>query len=164
MAINLKDFTDAVKFYLENKVKVQITSITPDTGTNINPNETFKVHLSVANSTAADGGVPLNNVRYRLAVDNADVATLKVPATASGIARDVAGNLLAAGTFVKEMIFDPTSAAFDLPEGDTDTLTIAGKAGPGLKGGNTTIRARVLAKLNLDQDTAVVPRTLTVFE
>ena len=150
MAINLKDIPDAVKSYLNNKVTVTISGITPRTGDAVNPNESFTFRVAVANTNSANGGVALNNVLYHVSVDNQAVVKLKVPPTEKGSAKDPQGNILAAGALVREMIFNPSSATFDLPAGDTDSLTIQGIADNDAGGGNTTIHARVLAHIDMN--------------
>jgi hypothetical protein len=148
MAINLKDIPDAVKSYLNNKVTVTISGITPRTGDAVNPNESFTFRVAVANTNSANGGVALNNVLYHISVDNQAVVKLKVPPTEKGSAKDPQGNILAAGALVREMIFNPSSATFDLPAGDTDSLTVQGIAENAAGGGDTMIHARVLAHID----------------
>lgn len=150
MAINLKDIPDAVKSYLNNKVTVTISGVTPGNGNAVNPNESFTFRVAVANTNSANGGVALNNVLYHLSVDNPAVLKLKVPPAANGSAKDQQGNILAAGALVGEMIFNPSSAAFDLPAGDNDSLTISGIAANIAAGGNTTIHARILAHIDMN--------------
>ena len=150
MAINLKDIPDAVRSYLNNKVTVTILGVTPRNGDKVNPNESFTFRVAVANTNAANGGVALNNVLYHLSVDNPGVLKLKVPPTEKGSAKDQQGNILAAGALVGDMIFNPSSAAFDLPAGDTDSLTMSGIAGNTATGGNTTIHARILAHIDMN--------------
>jgi hypothetical protein len=150
MTINLKDIPDAVKSYLDNKVTVTISGVTPRNGDAVNPNESFTFRVAVANANAANGGVALNNVLYHLSVDHPAVIKFKVPPTANGSAKDLQGNVLAAGALVGEMIFNPSSAAFDLPAGDNDSLTVSGIAGSNASGGNATIHARVLAHIDMN--------------
>lgn len=149
MAINLKDIPAAVKAYLDTKVTVTVSTPVPSSGTTIGPNETFTFSVVAANADAANGGVVLKNMKYRLAVDNPAVAKIKVPT--GGTATDLAGNSLVAGAEVGAFIFAPTSFGFDLPVGDTDRLSFTGKAGSNQSGGTTTIQARVLADIDLDQ-------------
>lgn len=150
MAINLKDIPDAVKSYLNNKVTVTISAITSGNGGAVNPKESFTFKVAVENTNAANGGVALNNVRYHVSVDDQKVVKLKVPPTEKGSAKDLQGNLLAAGALVREMIFNPSSAAFDLPAGDKDSLTIQGIAETDPGGGHTTLHARVLAHIDMN--------------
>ena len=149
MAINLKDIPDAVRTYMDTKVTVTVSTPVPSEGTTIGPNETFRFNIEAANANAANGGVVLKNVKYRVRVDNPAVAKIMVPS--GGTATDVAGNPLVAGAEVGEFIFDPTGVAFDLPVGNADTLRFTGKAGSNESGGTTRIRALVLADIDLDQ-------------
>jgi hypothetical protein len=168
MAINLKEITDAVKSYLDNKVTVTISGVTPQAGNAVNPNESFTFRVVATNADAANGGVALKNVRYRISVDNPAVVKLKVPPTTSGSATDLGGGALAAGALVGAMIFDPASAAFDLAVGDHDAITVSGVAGSAAAGGNSTIRARVLAEVDLNllfpkgEDSAAAARAIQV--
>ena len=168
MAINLKDIPDAVKAYLDSKVAVTISALTPASGANITPNETFTFKVTAANVDAANGGIALKNVKYRISVDNDAVAKIQVPASASGTATDLTGGPLAAGTFVKAFTFDPTNTSFDLAVGASASLALTGKAGSGASGGITPIKARVLADIDLNllfpkgEDTSPATKTVTV--
>ena len=169
MAINLQDIPNAVKAYLNTKVTVTIVGIVAATesGTVINPNERINFKIRTKNADAANGGVALKNVKYRLSVDNPAVAKIEVPPTAVGKTTDVAGVVLTPGTLVGAMIFDPKESIFELPVGDTQDITFAGQTG-GATGGTTTIRARVIADVDLDalfptnEDTAPAAKTFSV--
>lgn len=182
MSINLKDIPDAVRDYLNNKVIVTMSAITPANGTIISSNEEFTFKVVATNATAVNGGVRLKNVRYRISVVNPGIAQLKVPS--GGQSFDLASppNLLPVGSFVGEFVFHPISTVLDQPGdteaaalttntlgvGDIDTLALRGRAGSGAAGGNTTIKARVLADLDMDalflknEDTPVKEQSLTV--
>jgi hypothetical protein len=167
MPINLKDIPDAVRAYMNSKVPVLITQLKATAGTAISPSELFEIHIQVTNSDPA-ANVGLKNVKYRVSIDNPAVAKLIVPPTAVGKTTDLAGGPLIAGQEVSAMIFDPANSAFELPAGDLDTLVLTGKAGSTPGGGTTTVRARVLADIDLDalfpkgEDTPPTSKTLTV--
>jgi hypothetical protein len=167
MAINLKDITDAVKSYLDNKVAVRVSGISPQSGTVLGPNESFTFRVDVTNADAANGGVALNKLRCRLSVDPT-VAKLKVPPTAIGSTTDGNGNPLVAGALVGTMVIDPSNPAFDLKAGESAGLTIAGVAASDPNGGSATINARVFADVNQDllfpkqESTPPFPRPIQV--
>ena len=172
MPINLNEIPAAVKAYLDSKVTVNISLLTPTAGGSINPNEDFSFSVTVTNANAAAGGIALRNVKYRLSVDNAAVGKLKVPSV--GSSTDLTGTPLAAGPEVAGFIYTPPAfvifgdTASYLSVGDVDTQNFFGKAGGAAAGGNTTIRARILADVDLDQlfpkgeDTTAALRTLSV--
>jgi hypothetical protein len=167
MPINLKDIPDAVQSYLNTKVSVAISQVAPSSGSSINPGETFEVHIEAANANAASGGVALKNTKYRVSVDNGAIAKLIVPPGAIYFATDLAGNRLNGNQEVTSMIVE-NMIARELAVGDTGTLVLSGKATAAAAGGATTVRARVLADVDLDalfpqgEDTAAAARALTV--
>jgi hypothetical protein len=172
MPINLNEIPAAVKAYLDTKVTVTVSSLIPAAGGSINPNEDFSFNVTVTNANAAAGGIALRNVKYRLSVDSAAVGKLRVPSI--GSSTDLAGAPLVAGAEVAAFIYTPPAfvifgdTAAYLSVGDVDTQSFSGKAGSGAAGGTTTIRARILADVDLDQlfpkgeDTAIAMRTLSV--
>lgn len=146
---DLAEVPQAVRTYLNTKVGVKILSITP-TGAAINPNETFTFRVEVKNADALHKGVALNNVKYRVAVANSAVAKIQVPAAGTSTSLTFPFPPLAPGTFVEGFIYNPASAGFDLPVGDTDNLQITGKAGVAIGGGATAINARILADVDFN--------------
>jgi hypothetical protein len=168
MAINLRDIPEAVQNYMNTKVTVTVSSFTPAAGASINPNELFTFSITAANANAAGGGIALKNVKYRIQSANAAVAKIKVPA--GGASTDLLGNPLAVGTEVAAFIYDPSviSANDTLGVGDSDSISLTGKAGASPAGGSTNIQARILADVDLDslfpknEDTSVVTRNITV--
>lgn len=165
MAINLRDIPDAVRTYLNTKVAVTIGPIA-EAGQQLNPNEPFSFSVTVANANAANGGVALKNVKYRVAIIHATVAKLKAPSAST----DLAGNPLVAGTEVNGFIFSPaaTNAFSVLEVGDTDVFTVQGKAGSAPAGGSTQIQVRIIADVDVDslfpkgEDTPTATRALQV--
>jgi hypothetical protein len=167
MPINLKDIPDAVQSYLNSQVSVTIAQLAPATGTTINPGETFDVRVEATNATAVAGGIALTNVKFRISVDNGAIAKLIVPAGAIYLTTDLAGNRLNANQEVTAMIVE-NQIDRQLSVGDTKTLVVTGKATGTASGGNTTVRARVLADIDLDalfpqgEDTGAATRALVV--
>jgi hypothetical protein len=168
MAINLQDIPNAVKAYLNTKVTVTSIDIfaATESGDVINPNERINIKIRVKNADAANGGVALKNVKYRLSVDSPAVAKLEVPKTTAGKTTDLAGNVLTQGLFVNSMIFDPIESQFELPVGDTQDLTLAGQTGA--TAGTTILRVRVIADVDVDalfpknEDSTPAAKTFTV--
>ena len=168
MAINLRDIPEAVQNYMNTKVTVAVSSFTPAVGATINPNELFTFNVTTTNANAAGGGITLKNVKYRIQSANANVAKIKVPA--GGTSTDLLGNALAVGTEVAAFIYNPTAATANdtLGVGDSDILSLTGKAGASPAGGSTNIQARILADVDLDslfpkdEDTSVVTRNISV--
>jgi hypothetical protein len=167
MPINLRDIPDAVQSYLNTQVAVSIAQLAPSSGSSINPGESFEVHLQASNANQSAGGVALKNLKYRISVDNATVAKLVVPGNAYIRATDLAGNDLNGNQEVGAMIVH-NMLADELAVGGTSTLVINAKAAGAASGGATTVRARVLADVDLDalfpqgEDTAAATRSLTV--
>jgi len=151
MAINLADITDAVETYLNKKVVVAITDVTPDDGTKINPGEGFVVHIETTNADAASGGVAIRNLKYRLTVDDGSVAKLVVPGTLINHTTSLDGKIVfAAGEEHTGMIIEP--AAFSkLAAGDSVTFSVKGLASDAATGGKTSVNVRVLADVDLDE-------------
>ena len=167
MPINLKDIPDAVQSYLNSKVSVAIAQLAPAAGTTINPGETFEVRIEATNANAVAGGIALTNVKYRLSVDNGAIAKLIVPAGAIYRTEDLAGNRLNGNQEVTAMIVE-NQIDRQLAVGEVKTLSVTGKATGTASGGNTTVRARVLADVDLEalfpqgEDTAAAARSLAV--
>jgi len=175
MSTNLQEIRTAVQNYLDTKVTVSIGPLVPVRGTVINPNEEFTFKITAINANAANGGVALKNVRWRIWVENPEVGKLIVP-SAPMIARsgpnatypqldagkEVAGMYLfppglpapfppglpAPSIPRLPIIWDPASY---LHVGDTDTiLGLKGKAGSAAGGGTTNIRLKILAEVDMD--------------
>lgn len=167
MAIDLRDITDAVQTYLNKKVTVAITDVAPAEGSSVNPGESFDVHLSATNADAASGGVALKNLKYRVSVDDGSVAKLVVPTGMFIHTTDLDGNDVTKGTERTSMIVQNTLST-KLSIGESSTLVISGKASAGATGGSTSVRARVLADVDLDElfplgeDTPVTTKSLSV--
>jgi hypothetical protein len=178
MAINLRDIRDAVIAYIDHIV-TGLSAPVPAAGGEINPGEEFTFSATVLNITFSGlfpipGPIRLKNVRYHLKVENPTVAQLKVPNATTATARSgptTAYPVLAPGTFVGEMyLFFTAGSDYDvLDPGETDTLAgLKGKAGPGVAGGTTNIRFRILAEVDTDflfpknQDSPTATRSLVV--
>jgi hypothetical protein len=148
MTINLRDIPTAVQDYLNTKVTVTISDITPSSGNTVQPGETFTFKVDARNN----GGVALNNVHYHVSVEPSTVAMLIVPSTASGKTTDVEGNTLTPGTAVGAMIFNPADGNFAdrLGVDEGDTINFTGKARAQTEvGGRGTLQAKIVA--NIDQ-------------
>jgi hypothetical protein len=169
MAIDLRDITDAVQTYLNKKVTIAITDLTTTDGEGdeVNPGETFKVVLEATNADATSGGVALSNLKYRVSVDDGSVAKLVAPGNLIFRTTDLDGNVLAEGTERASLIIENV-AATKLGAGVSSKLTVTGKASNAANGGKTSISARVLADVDLDElfpqgeDTPAAKTTLTV--
>jgi len=176
MSINLQDLRTAVINYVDTKVTVSISEVTPAAGDEVNPNEEFSFLVTATNARAHAGGIRLKNVIWRVRVANDGIAKLIVP-PAPMVAR--AGVLppsasLPAGSLQKEMFLFPPAGhpLFDsanaLGIGDTDTLRLRGKSGPGAAGGTTNIECKLYADVDLDalfpknQDTSTATRLFGV--
>jgi hypothetical protein len=168
MPINLRDIPTAVQDYLNNKVAVTVSQLTPASGPQLGINETFTFTVNARNANAADGGIALKNVRYVLSVDNPNVLKLFVAPT--GPSTSPGGNPLAPGTLVGAMIHVPTGAptAMGLGVGDNDTMTFTGKTGTTGGGVTTEIKAQIIADVDLDslfpkgENSPVGSRSVTV--
>jgi hypothetical protein len=167
MAIDLRDITDAVQSYLNKKVVIAITDVTPAEGDKVNPGESFDVHLEATNADSTAGGVALKNLKYRVSVDDGSVAKLVVPDGMFIHTTDLDGNDVTKGTERTSMIIQNTLFT-KLAIGESSTLVVTGTAGSAASGGKTSVRARVLADVDLDElfpqgeDTSVVTKSLAV--
>ncbi len=158
MAINLQDIRTAVQTYLDTKVTVSISDPVPVTGSQINPNEDFTFKISATNASSSAGGIRLKNVRYYVGVRNPSVVKLIVPSGILGMtARNsysASGTTLKEGTQVDSMYLFPGSLSgtdlLSLDVGDTDEITVMGKACSGPKGGTTSIDFRIYADIDMD--------------
>ena len=80
---------------------------------------------------------------------------------------DLDGNVVTKGTERTSMIVQNILST-KLPIGETGTLTVTGKASDAANGGKTSVRARVLADVDLDElfpqgeDTPVATKSLAV--
>lgn len=141
MAINLKDIPDAVKAYLTTKVTVTVENLTP-VGTVINVGETFTFRVKVQNASEANGGVAFNEISYVIEAAPGTIAHVQVPSGGIATSASSGGTTLTSGQFVPLFFFSPTVGTDlrSLTPGETDTLTITGKA---LAKGPATISARI---------------------
>jgi hypothetical protein len=154
MAIELTDIRTAVQVYLNTKVQVSVSPLVANVPGVISPGEGFTFSVTAKNAALADGGIDLNNVRYHLRVANSAIGKLIVPPTTIGTAQSASGAVLSAGSQVTEMLLTPPNVlnekglpAFDLPAGDSDTISgLKGKAGIL---GATNIRLDILAHPDL---------------
>jgi hypothetical protein len=179
MTINLQEIRTAVINYVDMKVTVSISALTPasGSGTTINPNEEFSFTLTAKNADAASGGIPLKNIIWYVWVENDVVGKLIVPAGLM-VARNgpsINYTKLTAGSLVKEMYLFPTSLflppadpANYLGVGDTDAVNLKGKAGATPAGGDSKIQFKIYADVDMDwlfpqiQDTSTVTKILNV--
>jgi len=169
MAIDLRDITDAVRTYLNKKVTVTITDLTPaeGNGQSVNPGESFEVHLEATNADSTAGGVALKDLKYRVSVDSGSVAKLVVPDGTFMHTTDLDGNVVDKGSERTSMIVQNTLFT-KLSAGESSTLVVTGKASSVASGGSTKVNVRVLADVDLDElfpageDTPVVTKSLTV--
>jgi hypothetical protein len=151
--INLPDLPQAVRAYLDTRVTVTVSALTP-TGQVINPGETFTFSVTATNASAPNGGIALTNVRYQVSVVNASVARIRVPST--GTAIDAQGQPIAPNSEVGFFTFNPSGEDPSyLQIGETDSLSLTGRAGPSPAGGSTSIRARIQADPDIN---ALFPR------
>lgn len=174
MAINLKDVPDAVKAYLNTKVTVTVSAFTPQAGNSIQPNETFTFSVTVANASAANGGINLKNVRYRIEALRPKVAKFPLQNQPGGTATPLDGTTLPAVGFelppAGAMLITPLANSDNskLEPGETDSIVVLGIAGSAPGGGDTSIQARILADVDLDrlfpqnEDSPVTARTIHV--
>ena len=149
MAIDLRDITDAVQTYLNKKVAVAITELKATNGDQVDPGETFDVKLEATNADATSG-VALKNLKFRVSVDDGSVAKLIVPDGFLFSSTDLDGNSVVKGTERTSMIVSNAGVS-RLIAGQSGGFTISGKASGAASGGKTTVRARVLADVDLDE-------------
>lgn len=159
MAINLRDIPQAVNDYLANKVNVSIVGVTPQSGSVINVDETFKFTVRARNANAANGGIRLKNVKYHVfqtlvpqPPGGGDAeefkATIKVPPASQGISTDdEQGLTLQPGRFVTSLIFDPN------PNTSPDILSVGEAANIEFTAradhkGHTGINAKIIAEVD----------------
>ena len=129
-------FTD----YVHQHVAVTI-SILP-TGTSVNKNETFTIFISAKNN----GNASLKNLKYRVLIGDVAKAMLKTP-VGGGSTTNLVGDLLGPGQDVKGFIYAPDYQDSELEPGESQQLTVYGKA---IAEGTTDIKARITADLDLD--------------
>lgn len=175
--MNLQDFRNAILSYVDSKVTVTISQLTPVAGSEIDPNEDFTFTLTAKNADAANGGVPLRDVVWHVRVDNDAVGKLYVPTTGmtarSSLSTTSDSNKLTTGSQVKEMYLFPNSLVFPhipalsptlLPDlsirfpihfpdsanylGVGDTDSINLK-GKGIAGGVTAIQFKIYANIDM---------------
>jgi hypothetical protein len=181
MAINLQELRAAVQSYVDSSVKVKISDITPQSGTQLGPNEEFTFNVSADNTIAGSNAIRLINVRYHIKLSPTGAAKLLAPNSTTVLNTVRAfnnpqgtGAPFALNQPVDEMYVFSTSAFIldrpnELSPGDIDTITgLKGKAGSAPGGGTTNIQARVLADPDLDylfpkdQDTATATKVLNI--
>ncbi len=146
MAIDLRDIPDAVQNYLNTKVAISIGPIL-DVGLQVGPSENFSFVITVTNANTLNGGVELMGVQYRVELGNGLAAQIKAPAS-GGTSTDLSGDALAAGASTHGFIFTPSGALARLGVGNTDSLTVTGKAAGTEAGGSTSISVRVIANVD----------------
>jgi hypothetical protein len=151
MSINLEDIRTAVMNYVDSNVTITVTNLI-SAGTTINPSEGFSFKLNASNANAASGGIPLKNLVYHALVQDETVAKLYVPdepyVTRSGLSKS--SPKLTPGSQVNEMYIFPRAVDNYQGIGDTDSLTISCKAGPGSTGGACFIFTKVYASVDED--------------
>lgn len=142
MPINLPDLPQAVIAYITSRVTVTVGAVVPTTGQVLNPGETFTFRVTASNAPAP-GGIALTNVRYRVSVNPASGARIRVPG--AGTAIDEHGQPIAPNSNVVFFNFNPSGEDPSyLQIGETDSLPpITGTAGP--NPGLITITARIEA-------------------
>jgi hypothetical protein len=107
MAIELGDIRRAIATYLAEKVSVQVTDFKATDRGAINENEQFTFRVEVKNSDAANDGIQLPNVRYRLKVTGGN--SVLIVKREEGTALDPEGKPLDKDIRVTdEYIFVPT--------------------------------------------------------
>jgi hypothetical protein len=168
MAINLQEIRTAVMSYVDTKVAVSISALSPAAGSSINPNEEFGFTLTATNGSLVSGGVPLKDLVWHVWVENEAIAKLIVPA-APIVARSSpysSAPVLTPGSQVNRMyLFPPDNS---LMIGDTDTISLRGRTGGAAAGGMTNIRFKIYAAVDMDwlfpkdQDSPTVTRKLQV--
>lgn len=172
MAINLQELRSALVAYVDSKVTVTISALVPSSGASIGPNEEFTFSISARNADAASGGIALKDVVWRAWVQNDAVAKLIVPPVPM-VARSgptASSPVLTAGSQVREMYLFPGSdfAGNYLSVGDTDSISLRGKAGSSGSGGSTNVQFKIYADPDMDwlfpkdQDSSTTTRALNV--
>lgn len=169
MTINLEDIRTAVMNYVDANVTITMNNLIT-AGSTINPGEGFSIRLSAANADAANGGVPLKNIVWWVAVQDDSVAKLIVPdepyVARSGLSRSLTP--LTPGSQVSEMYIFPRAVDNYLGIGDTDSLTLNCKAGAGSTGGACFVYSRIYATVDdawlfpKDQDSTAQGRYIEV--
>ena len=164
MPIILSDIRAAVQAYLNSKVAVSVSAVTPDVPSTLNPGEEATFGVTITNAGFPDG-IRLTNVRYRLWTSG--TLKLKVPPAALAVARasnSSAAPALAPGTFVSEMYLFPTDSTLDV--GDSDAMSGL-KIKAGTLGGYS-INCRIIADADTnflfpkDEDSATASRAVSV--
>jgi hypothetical protein len=152
----LSEVPKAVRLYLQHLVKAELSEITPE-GSIIDAEEAFTFTVTARNLPAAEGGVAIKNVRYRLTVLHPTVAKLIVPSAVHGTATGLGGTVLAPGEVVGEMILNPSDAGvkgdFKLGAGETHMVKLMGRVGQAsdAAGKTTSMGVRVLAEIDLNR-------------
>lgn len=176
MAIDLREIRAAVINYVDSKVTVSISTPAPVSGAVINPNEMFSFTLTAKNADAASGGIPLRDVIWHVWVQDEAVCKLIVPVPIGHVLLVVARSgpssaypQLAPGSEVREMyLFPKSNKVRYLWIGETETITLQGKAGADPEGGITSIQFKVYANVDMDwlfpqkQDTVIAIEMLNV--
>jgi|GEM_PF-3871229 len=141
--VNLREIRNAVVDYIDNRVKPTFKISPIGNEKQINPGEKFNIVLTVTNAAGnPEQAVQLVNVRYRLEIKNPAIAKLIVPSL--GVGTTSAG---IPGKEVAAMLLNLTPNNDRLLEGETQTLTLQGKA---LAKGSAELAFDVLADPDLN--------------
>jgi hypothetical protein len=151
--VTLGDLRHAVISYLTSKVSVSISSPVP-TGQGLE----FNFTVTVANTSEANGGVGLTNVRYQVEVETvaSGIARILVPDGGSSIGPH--GEPLNARSWVEFFNFDPSDTDLSyLQMGESHSLTFTGYVGQASETG-----FNLIANIQADPDiNSVFPRNFT---
>lgn len=169
---DLQNIRNAVRTYLNTRVTVLISALTPEAGITIQPDEKFSFSITVTNATAATGGIALKNVRYRLWMQNYAVGKLIVPPhpmRAYSKWLETSIERTPGDEISDDMYLFPPNEKNYLRPGETDTISgLEGRAGDAPAGGTTDIRFKIRAEVDMDylfpkhEDSPTIDRVLTV--
>lgn len=174
----LEDIRSAVQAYLNSSVQVSISQVTAPGGL-INPNEEFTFTVSAKNI----GGISLKNVRYYVGVKNPSVVKLKVPADPWKASYHLSPSIIItpepkAGDYVNFMYLFPPVPPSQFPflpnqsylaAGETENITLTGKADSNPQGGQTSIQFQIFADIDVDsllpknEDSSLIAKTINVW-
>jgi hypothetical protein len=132
MAISLKDITNAAMDYFSRRVVASISVDPLGKQQQINPDEKFNITLTIQNSEDdPDQGVRIDNLGYRVWVDNVNEAALIVPETDVAVAySDLlrSSNPLTPKSEQSSMYLFPPAPHDSLYGGGRYSITIQGRA------------------------------------